>query len=68
MNYVSKDHINLGHITSADLIVRTGYQIGKAPVLTIMAAQLNASDVVVALIVSISTISGIPKNKYWNGN
>ena len=59
MNHVSKDHLNLGQITCADLIVRTGYQIGKVPVLTIMAAQLNANDVVLALIVSISTISGM---------
>ena len=59
MKHVSKDHINLGNITSADLIVRTGYQIGKAPVLIMMAAQLNANDVVLALIVSTSTISGM---------
>ena len=59
MKHVSKQHINLGNITSADLIVRTGYQIGKAPVLTMMAAQLNANEVILALIVSISTISGM---------
>ena len=59
MKQISKDNINLGNITSVDLIVRTGYQIGKTPVLTVMAAQLNANDVVLALIVSISTISGM---------
>ena len=59
MKHGSKQHANLGNITSADLIVRTGYQIGKAPVLTLMAAQLNANEVVLALIVSISTISGM---------
>ena len=59
MKQISKDHVNLGNITSADLIVRTGYQIGKTPVLIMMAAQLNANDVILALIVSISTISGM---------
>jgi len=59
MKYVSKEHRNLGNITGADLIVRTGYQIGKSPVLPIMATQLGANDVILALIVSISTISGM---------
>lgn len=43
----------------ADLIVRTAYQIGKAPVLTALAIGLGASDALLGLIIVISTISGI---------
>ena len=69
MKHVLRQHTNLGNITSADFIVRTGYQIGKAPVLTMMAAQLNANEVILALIVSISTISGmILKPTYRTSN
>ena len=53
MKHVLRQHTNLGNITSTDFIVRTGYQIGKAPVLTMMADQLNANEVILALLVSI---------------
>jgi MFS family permease len=43
----------------ADAIVRTAYQMGKTPVLPIFAASLGASDILLGLVVSISTLTGI---------
>ena len=42
----------------ADLIVRTNYQIGKAPVLTLLALDLNAAPLLLGTIASISTTTG----------
>lgn len=50
---------NLIQITLADLIVRSAYQMGKTPLLPIFAASLGASDVLLGLIVSVSTLTGM---------
>lgn len=52
-------HSNLLKITLADFIVRAGYQMGKTPVLPILAASLGASDVLLGMIVSVSTLTGM---------
>ncbi len=46
-------------VTVADLIARTAYQMGKTPLLPIFAASLGASDVLLGLIVSVSTFTGM---------
>ncbi len=53
---LSRNFINL---TIADFIVRSGYQMGKTPLLPILAASLGASDVLLGSIVSISTLTGM---------
>ena len=50
---------NLVNITLADFIVRTGYQMGKTPLLPIFAATLGAGDILLGLIVSVSTLTGM---------
>ena len=50
---------NLVSITVADFIVRSGYQMGKTPLLPIFAATLGATDVFLGLIVSVSTLTGL---------
>lgn len=50
---------NFVSITVADLIARTAYQMGKTPLLPIFAASLGASDVLLGLIVSVSTFTGM---------
>ena len=42
-----------------DLIARTGYQIGKSPVLPVLALALGAGDALLGLIVSVSTATGM---------
>ena len=49
----------LVRLTAADLIVRTGYQMGKTPLLPIYAAALGATDWFLGFIVSVSTITGM---------
>jgi MFS family permease len=46
-------------ITFADFIVRSAYQMGKAPLLPIFAASLGATDLLLGFIVSVSTITGM---------
>lgn len=46
-------------ITFADFIVRSAYQMGKTPLLPIFAASLGASDALLGLIVSVSTLTGM---------
>lgn len=46
-------------VTTADFIARTAYQMGKTPLLPIFAATLGASDVLLGLIVSVSTVTGM---------
>jgi MFS family permease len=46
-------------ITFADFIVRSAYQMGKAPLLPIFAANLGATDLLLGFIVSVSTITGM---------
>ena len=46
-------------ITVADFIVRSAYQMGKTPLLPIFAASLGASDALLGLIVSVSTLTGM---------
>lgn len=46
-------------ISIADFIVRSAYQMGKTPLLPIFAASLGASDALLGVIVSISTLTGM---------
>lgn len=46
-------------ISVADFIVRSAYQMGKTPLLPIFAASLGASDALLGLIVSVSTLTGM---------
>ena len=46
-------------ISIADFIVRSAYQMGKTPLLPIFAASLGASDALLGLIVSVSTLTGM---------
>ncbi len=48
-----------GLITAADFIVRSGYQLGKTPVLPIFAASLGAGELFLGFIVSASTLTGL---------
>lgn len=50
---------NFTLITLADLIVRSAYQMGKTPLLPLFAASLGAGDVLLGLIVSVSTMTGM---------
>lgn len=49
----------LWHLMVSDVIVRTGYQVGKTPLLPIYAAMLGASDFVIGYVVAISTLTGL---------
>ena len=49
----------LFQITLADFIVRSAYQMGKTPLLPIFAASLGASDALLGLIISVSTLTGM---------
>lgn len=42
----------------ADLVVRASYQIGKAPVLTVLALDLGAAPLLLGTIASVSTATG----------
>ena len=46
-------------ITAADFLVRTAYQMGKTPLLSIFAASLGANATFLGLIVSVSTLTGM---------
>ena len=46
-------------LTAADFIVRSGYQMGKTPLLPILAASLGATDLFLGLVVSVSTLTGL---------
>ncbi len=46
-------------VTSADLLVRSAYQMGKTPLLPIFAATLGASGAFLGLIVAVSTCTGM---------
>ena len=46
-------------ITTADFVVRSAYQMGKSPLLPIYAAALGAGDILLGLIVSVSTLTGM---------
>ena len=51
--------LDLAKITAADFVVRTGYQMGKTPLLPIFAASLGAEAAFLGLIVSVSTLTGM---------
>ena len=53
---LSRDFFRLA---SADFIVRSGYQMGKTPLLPIFAASLGATDLFLGLVVSVSTLTGL---------
>ena len=55
----SKGNKDFYRITLADFIVRSAYQMGKAPLLPIFAASLGATDLLLGFIVSVSTITGM---------
>lgn len=44
---------------ATDLIVRSAYQMGKTPLLPIFAASLGARDIVLGLVASVSTLTGV---------
>lgn len=46
-------------ITIADLIARSAYQMGKTPLLPVFAASLGAGDVLLGMIVAVSTLTGM---------
>ena len=46
-------------VSFADFLVRSAYQMGKTPLLPIFAASLGASDALLGLIVSVSTVTGM---------
>ena len=50
---------NFLSVTAADGIARTAYQMGKTPLLPIFAASLGASDAMLGMIVSVSTLTGM---------
>lgn len=50
---------SLLNLAAADFIVRSGYQMGKTPLLPILAASLGATDLLLGIIVSVSTLTGI---------
>lgn len=52
-------NVAIAKITIADFIVRAGYQMGKTPLLPILAASLGATDVLLGMIVSVSTLTGM---------
>ncbi len=51
-----RDFLRLG---AADFIVRSGYQMGKTPLLPIFALSLGATDLFLGLVVSVSTLTGL---------
>ena len=50
---------NLVKLTAADFLVRSTYQMGKSPVLPLMAASLGADAFFLGMIVSVSTMTGL---------
>ncbi len=46
-------------LTLADFVARTAYQMGKTPLLPILAAVLGATDILLGVIVSVSTLTGM---------
>jgi MFS family permease len=50
---------NFACITTADLITRSAYQMGKTPLLPIFAASLGATGAFLGLIVAVSTVTGM---------
>lgn len=53
---VPRDFLRLA---AADFIVRSAYQMGKTPLLPILAASLGATDLILGLVVSVSTLTGL---------
>jgi hypothetical protein len=47
------------HLFGVDLMVRTAYQMGKTPVLPLLAASIGAGQVLIGTIVAVSTITGM---------
>lgn len=50
---------NLARLFVADLILRWAYQVGKTPLLPLLAAALGAAEVMTGLVVAVSTFTGI---------
>lgn len=51
--------LELAKIAAADFVARSGYQMGKTPLLPIFAASLGAEATFLGLIVSVSTLTGM---------
>lgn len=47
------------NLFGADMIVRTGYQMGKTPVLPMFAAAVGAGELMIGTIVAVSTMTGM---------
>jgi MFS family permease len=50
---------NFVHIFSAELILRWFYQVGKTPLLPLFAAAIGAAEMMIGMIVAVSTFSGM---------
>lgn len=53
---IDRDFLN---IFAADFLARSAYQMGKTPLLPILALSLGASDAYLGFIVSVSTLTGM---------
>jgi len=47
------------HLFGTDMIVRTGYQMGKTPALPMFAAAIGAGELMIGTIVAVSTMNGM---------
>lgn len=56
---VGQDRLRFARVSVMDLAARTGYQMGKKPLLPLFAAALGASEGMTGLVVAISTITGL---------
>ena len=46
-------------VTAADFLVRSAYQMGKTPLLPLLAVSLGAGEVLLGFIVAVSTLTGM---------
>lgn len=54
-----KQPVGFWHLFGVDLMVRTAYQMGKTPVLPLLAASIGAGQVLIGTIVAVSTVTGM---------
>ena len=54
-----KSRKNFVHIFSAELILRWFYQVGKTPLLPLFSAAIGAAEMMIGMIVAVSTFSGM---------
>ncbi|MQG18808.1 MAG: MFS transporter [SAR202 cluster bacterium] len=56
-------------LSTADFILRAGYQVGKSPLLPLFATSLGANEIFIGYILSISTLTGMitkPIFGFWS--